>query len=59
MTYQDRKDLREFRALYAALSRDGKAATNNKLFNAALNGCKHPRKVFDTLAVFPKEAVQK
>lgn len=58
MSDQDHKDLQEFRVLYAALSEGGKAKTNNELFNAMLNGCKHPRKVFGTLAAFPKEADQ-
>lgn len=56
MTDQDRKDLQEFRVLYAALSEGGKAKTNNELFNAMLNGCKHLRKVLDAPAVFPEEA---
>ena len=55
MNDQDHKDLQEFRALYIALSTDGRVQTNNEIFNAMLNGCKQPRKVFDALVGFPKE----
>lgn len=56
MTDQRRKHRQELQVPYAALSKRGKAKTNNELFNAMLNRGKHPRRVFGALAAFPKEA---
>lgn len=50
MTDQDRKDLQEFRELYAELSERGKDNINNELFNAMLNRSKQPRAIFTALA---------
>lgn len=57
MTKQECKDIEALQALRVALAVNGKAKTNNELFNAMLNGCKHSMKVFQALTAFPKEAM--